>query len=67
MNKTVSVNQVKDFSLRIKTTNTDILYGILETNLTSETPSGSWNKNEKVNPQVSFIVPNTLLNKLTIG
>ena len=67
MNKTVSVNQVKDFSLRIKTTNTDILYGILETDLTNETPSGSWNKNEKVNPQVSFIVPNTLLNKLTIG
>lgn len=59
MNKTVSANQVKDFSLRIKTTNTDILYGVLT--------NGSWNPLEKTNPQVSFLVPDTVLNKLTIG
>lgn len=68
MNKTVSMNEIRDFSLRIKTTNTDILYGILETDLTNEkNPSGSWNKNEKANPQVSFEVPSTLIDKLTIG
>lgn len=59
MNKTVSPNQVKGFSLRIKTTNTDILYGVLE--------SDNWNKAEAVNPQVSFIVPDRILNKLVIG
>lgn len=68
MNKTVSVNQIRDFSLRIKTTNTDILYGVIETNLTSkEDPSGSWNKNEKANPSVSFEIPQVVLNRLTIG
>ena len=59
MNKTVSANQVKDFSLRIKTTNTDILYGVLN--------NGSWNPLEKTHPQVSFLVPDSVLNKLTIG
>jgi hypothetical protein len=33
MNKIVSINEVRDFSLRIKTASTDILYGVLETNL----------------------------------
>lgn len=65
MNKTVSAESVRDFSLRIKTTNTDILYGILETDLANG--SGYWNRNEKANPQVSFQVPTSLLNKLTIG
>lgn len=67
MNKTVSINQIKDFSLRIKTTNTDILYGVIETDLTSKIPRGSWNKNEKANPSVSFIIPETVLKRLTIG
>lgn len=67
MNKTVSANEIKDFSLRIKTTNTDILYGVVETDLTSKTPSGSWNKNEKANPSVSFVIPSAVLNRLTIG
>ena len=65
MNKTVSMNQVRDMSLRIKTTNTDILYGVIETDLANE--KGYWNKNEKANPQVSFEVPASILNKLTIG
>ena len=52
MNKTVSAESIRDFSLRIKTTNTDILYGILETDLANG--SGYWNRNEKANPQVSF-------------
>lgn len=59
MNKTVGPHQINGFSLRIKTTNTDILYGIIESN--------DWNKAEIVNPQVSFIVPDRILNKLVIG
>ena len=59
MNKTVSANQVKGFSLRIKTTNTDILYGVLE--------SDNWNKEETVNPQVSFLIPDAILNKFAVG
>ena len=65
MNKTVSVNSVRDMSLRIKTTNTDILYGVVETHL--EEGIGYWNKNEKANPEVSFEIPQSVLNKLTIG
>lgn len=65
MNKTVSVNQVKDMSLRIKTTNTDILYGVVETNL--KDGIGYWNKYEKANPEVSFEIPQSIINKLSIG
>ena len=65
MNKTVSVNQVRDMSLRIKTTNTDILYGVVETNL--KDGIGYWNKYEKANPEVSFEIPQSIINKLSIG
>ena len=65
MNKTVSVNQVRDMSLRIKTTNTDILYGVVETNL--QNGIGYWNKYEKANPEVSFEIPQSIINKLSIG
>ena len=40
MNKTVSIKQVKGFKLRIKTTNTDILYG------TVDSLPGSWGKDD---------------------
>lgn len=59
MNKTVSVAAVKKFSLRIKTTNTDILYGVLE--------SDKWNRNEIANPVVYFDVPSEVLNRLSVG
>lgn len=59
MNKTVSVAAVKKFSLRIKTTNTDILYGVLE--------SDKWNRNEITNSVVYFDVPQEVLNRLSIG
>lgn len=61
MNKTVSPKQITGFKLRLKTANTDILYGIIDS------IPGSWNSAEIVNPQVSFTIPNSILNKLTIG
>ncbi|MBE5925546.1 MAG: hypothetical protein E7270_00935 [Lachnospiraceae bacterium] len=59
MNKTVSVSAIKGFSLRIKTTNTDILYGILESN--------KWNPLEIASPEVAFEIPDSVLNRLAIG
>lgn len=59
MNKTVSAIQIQDFSLRIKTTNTDILYGILT--------NGKWNSAEVANLSVSFTVPEEVLRKFVIG
>ena len=59
MNKMVSIAAIKQFSLRIKTTNTDILYGVLSSN--------NWNPAEWSSPEVSFDVPDMLLSKLTIG
>jgi hypothetical protein len=59
MNKTVSVSAIKGFSLRIKTTNTDILYGIIESN--------DWNSLEIASPKISFEVPDKILNRLAIG
>ena len=59
MNKTVSVSAIKGFSLRIKTTNTDILYGIIESN--------EWNSLEIASPKISFEVPDKILNRLSIG
>lgn len=59
MNKMVSIAAIKQFSLRIKTTNTDILYGVLS--------SDNWNPAEWSSPEVSFDVPDMLLSKLTIG
>ena len=59
MNKTVSAAAIKQFSLRIKTTNTDILYGVLQSN--------TWNPAEQSSPEVYFEVPDVLLSKLTIG
>ena len=59
MNKTVSAAAIKQFSLRIKTTNTDILYGVLQSN--------TWNPAEQFSPEVYFEVPDVLLSKLTIG
>lgn len=35
MNKTVSIGNISGFSLRIKTTNTDILYGVMESQIWS--------------------------------
>ena len=59
MNKTVSATAIKQFSLRIKTTNTDILYGVLLSN--------NWNPAEQSSPEVYFEVPDVLLSKLTVG
>ena len=59
MNKTVSVSAIKGFSLRIKTTNTDILYGVVESN--------DWNSLEIASPKVSFEIPDKILNRLAIG
>lgn len=61
MNKIVSINQVKGFKLRIKTTNTDILYGVID-NLPV-----SWDRTELISPSVSFRLPETIKNKLTVG
>ena len=65
MNKVVSTNEVKNFSLRFKTTNTDILYGVLTTDLQAD--ATAWNKNERSGTSVTFTVPDTLLNKLIVG
>ena len=59
MNKTVSRKAIKGFSLRIKTANTDILYGVL-TNYT-------WASEEISYPEVEFDVPQRILDKLIIG
>lgn len=59
MNKTVNAAAIKQFSLRIKTTNTDILYGVLLSN--------NWNPAEQSSPEVYFEVPKVLLSKLTVG
>ena len=58
MNKTVSQAAVKGFSLRLKTTTTDILYGIITTDI--------WNPGE-ANLVATFTVPDSVLNKLIIG
>ena len=71
MNKTVSMNNIGGFSLRIKTTNTDILYGVMETKYWSQ---------DIARPQVTFAFTpeyvdsngdlknyENILNKLTVG
>lgn len=60
-NKTVNQNKIIGYSLRIKTANTDIIYGILE----QKTPS-HWSQDIS-NPWVEFQIPDTILNRLTIG
>ena len=59
MNKMVSKTAIKQFSLRIKTTNTDVLYGVLQSN--------NWNPAEQSSPEVYFEVPDKTLSKLTVG
>ena len=58
MNKTVGVSQILSFKLRIKTTSTDVLYGIVD--------STDWNKNE-ASLAVNFILPEIVAKKLTVG
>lgn len=58
MNKTVSQLAVKGFSLRLKTTTTDILYGVITTDI--------WNPGE-ANLIATFTVPDSVLNKLIVG
>lgn len=58
MNKTVGIQQVSGYSLRIKTTNTDVLYGVIE--------STDWSE-DIANPYVTFVIPDKILKRLTIG
>lgn len=58
MNKVVSKGSIYGYSLRIKTTNSDILYGTLESTKWSEDLSDPW---------VEFEIPANLLNRLVIG
>lgn len=58
MNKTTKISDVSGFSLRIKTTNTDILYGIIESTVWSQ---------DVADPVVSFIIDDEILNRFTVG
>ena len=58
MNKVVSKGSIYGYSLRIKTTNSDILYGTLESTKWSEDTAAPW---------VEFELPQNLLNRLVIG
>lgn len=58
MNKVVSKGSIYGYSLRIKTTNSDILYGTLE--------STKWSE-DLYDPWVEFELPQNLLNRLVVG
>lgn len=58
MNKTTKISDVSGFSLRIKTTNTDILYGIVTSKVWSQDVAA---------PVASFIIDDAILNRLTVG
>lgn len=60
MNKTVSIGSVTKFSMKLKTSNTDVTLGVftaLKNNLV-------WNNNTT---EVAFIIPNSILQKMIIG
>lgn len=58
INKTVKLADISGFNLRLKTTNTDILFGNVSTQFWSQDPA---------NPIAYFTLPAQIVNRLSIG